>query len=84
MADADIGLIGLGTMGSNLALNIAEKGSRIAVFNRTAARTDDFVANAGALTDRIVPCRSIQELAQAIRPPRPIILMVQALSLIHI
>ena len=78
MADADIGLIGLGTMGSNLALNIAEKGSRIAVFNRTAARTDDFVANAGALTDRIVPCRSIQELAQAIRPPRPIILMVQA------
>ena len=30
------GLIGLGTMGSNLALNIAEKGSAIAVFNRTA------------------------------------------------
>lgn len=78
MADADIGLIGLGTMGSNLALNIAEKGSRIAVFNRTAARTDAFVANAGPLTDRIVPCRSIEELAGAIRPPRPIILMVQA------
>jgi 3-hydroxyacyl-CoA dehydrogenase len=33
MAQADIGLIGLGVMGSNLALNIAEKGNKIAVFN---------------------------------------------------
>ena len=39
MADAEIGLIGLGVMGSNLALNIAEKGNRIAVFNRTTAKT---------------------------------------------
>ncbi|TKB32155.1 MAG: NADP-dependent phosphogluconate dehydrogenase, partial [Mesorhizobium sp.] len=51
MEKAEIGLIGLGTMGSNLALNIAEKGHRIAVFNRTAARTDAFVENAGALRD---------------------------------
>src|SRR5690348_2671042 len=78
MANAEIGLIGLGTMGSNLALNIAEKGHRIAVFNRTPSRTDDFIAHAGDLNDRIVPCRSIAELAGAIRPPRPIILMVQA------
>ncbi|TIW62831.1 MAG: hypothetical protein E5V60_23420, partial [Mesorhizobium sp.] len=34
MEKAEIGLIGLGTMGSNLALNIAEHGHRIAVFNR--------------------------------------------------
>ena len=43
MENADIGLIGLGVMGSNLALNIAEKGHRIAVFNRTPSRTDAFV-----------------------------------------
>ena len=42
MADAEIGLIGLGVMGSNLALNIAEKGNRIAVFNRTTAKTRTF------------------------------------------
>ena len=78
MGDADIGLIGLGVMGSNLALNIAEKGHRIAVFNRTPARTDAFVENAGALRDRITPCHSIAELAAAIRPPRPIIVLVQA------
>ena len=44
MADAEIGLIGLGVMGSNLALNIAEKGNRIAVFNRTHRETDAFIA----------------------------------------
>ena len=78
MGNADIGLIGLGVMGSNLALNIAEKGHRIAVFNRTPSRTDAFVESAGALRDRIVPCHSIAELAAAIRPPRPIIVLVQA------
>lgn len=75
---ADIGLIGLGVMGSNLALNIAEKGRRVAVFNRSVSRTDAFYAEAGDFKDRIVPCRTIEELAEAIRPPRPIILLVPA------
>ncbi|MGO4834749.1 NAD(P)-binding domain-containing protein, partial [Rhizobiaceae sp. 2RAB30] len=75
---ADIGLIGLGVMGSNLALNIAEKGHRIAVFNRTTSRTDAFYDQAGSLKDRIVPCHTIEALADAIRPPRPVIVMVQA------
>ena len=75
---AEIGLIGLGTMGSNLALNIAEKGHRIAVYNRTSEKTDAFVANAGALRDRVIPCKSLGELAAAIRPPRPVIIMVLA------
>ena len=78
MSDADIGLIGLGTMGSNLALNIAEKGHRIAVWNRTAEHTDKFVQTAGPLAERIVPCRTLEELMAAIRPPRPVILMVPA------
>ncbi len=75
---AEIGLIGLGTMGANLALNIAENGYRIAVYNRTAARTDDFVASAGDLAGKLVPCKSLEDLVAAIKPPRPIILMVQA------
>ncbi len=78
MAQAEIGLIGLGVMGSNLALNIAEKGNRIAVFNRTAARTKEFYEEAGALKDQIVPCETIEEFVAAIRPPRPIIIMIQA------
>lgn len=75
---AGIGLIGLGTMGAALALNIAEKGHRIAVWNRTLQVTRDFHAGAGALADRIVPTETLEALVAAIRPPRAIILMVPA------
>ncbi|MFN7010860.1 MAG: NADP-dependent phosphogluconate dehydrogenase [Allorhizobium sp.] len=75
---AEIGLIGLGVMGANLSLNIAEKGSRIAVFNRTPSRTAEFVAEAGALADRIVGCETIEAFVAAVRPPRPIIIMIKA------
>ena len=76
--NADIGLIGLGTMGAALALNIAEKGSSIAVFNRTAARTDAFMAAAGGLAPRIVPSRDLSAFVASIARPRRIILMVPA------
>jgi 6-phosphogluconate dehydrogenase len=75
---AEIGLIGLGVMGGNLALNIAEKGFTIAVYNRTWATTETFMANAGTLAERIIPCKTLGELAAAIRAPRPIILLVKA------
>ncbi len=78
MQKAEIGLIGLGVMGSNLALNIAEKGNRIAVFNRTLEKTDAFMASAGKLAKRIIPCHTMEEFVAAIRPPRPVIIMVKA------
>ena len=78
MSDADIGLIGLGVMGANLALNIADRGYRIAVFNRTREKTDAFMAHAGPLAERCIACDSLDDLVAAIKPPRPIILMVQA------
>ncbi len=78
MTEATIGLIGLGTMGAALALNIAEKGFDIAVWNRTAHVTRDFAANAGALAPRIVPTETLADLVAAITPPRAIILMVPA------
>ena len=78
MAEADIGLIGLGTMGSALALNIAEKGFTVAVFNRTTEKTHAFVDEAGDLAERVVPCETLEALAAAIKGPRAIILMVPA------
>jgi 6-phosphogluconate dehydrogenase len=75
MAKAEIGLVGLGTMGAALAANIAEKGFRIAVWNRSAAVTDRFIADAGDLAARIVPTRTRADLVAAIAPPRRIILM---------
>ncbi len=78
MTKPQTGLIGLGTMGAALALNIAEKGFPIAVFNRTTSRTHDFHATAGILADRITPTDTLADLVAAIAPPRVIILMVPA------
>jgi 6-phosphogluconate dehydrogenase len=76
--DADIGLVGLGTMGSALALNIAEKGFGVAVFNRTTSVTRAFAAEAGDLAPRVVPCETLEALVAALKAPRAVILMVPA------
>ncbi len=80
MASADIGLIGLAVMGSNLALNIAEKGYTIAVHNRTAARIDEFLVAASeqGLDHRVVPEADLAGFIGAVRRPRSIIIMVKA------
>ena len=77
-ATSKIGLIGLGTMGAALALNIAEKGFPIAVFNRTVEKTRAFAEKAGSLVPAITPCDTLQALVAAISPPRAILLMVDA------
>jgi 6-phosphogluconate dehydrogenase len=78
MAPAQIGLIGLGTMGAALASNIADKGFDIAVWNRTSSVTHDFVKNAGDLAPRISGTETLEDLVAAIATPRAIILMVPA------
>jgi 6-phosphogluconate dehydrogenase len=71
------GVIGLAVMGENLALNIERNGFPIAVFNRTATRTEEFMAERAQGKD-IVPAYSIEEFVQALEPPRRIIIMVKA------
>lgn len=78
MSTAEIGLIGLGTMGAALASNIADNGFDIAVFNRTTSVTHDFVANAGTLAPKITGTETLEALVAAIAKPRVIILMVPA------
>ena len=75
---AEIGLIGLGTMGSNLTLNIAENGFKIAVFNRTVETTRKFHADAGSLAQNIIPTESLEDFVASIREPRVFVLMVPA------
>jgi len=74
----EIGLIGLGTMGRNLALNIASRGVPIAVFNRTVDTTHGFVASAGDLAPLIAPADTLAGLVTSLPTPRKIILMVPA------
>lgn len=78
MSQSQIGLIGLGTMGAMLSLNIAEKGFAISVFNRTSAKVDEFMSEAGDLAARITPTKTLEDLVASIAEPRAIILMVPA------
>lgn len=75
---AAIGLIGLGTMGSALALNIADNGYKIAVTNRTVSRVAEFAKDAGELAKNIVGCDGIEGFVASLQTPRAIILMVPA------
>jgi len=72
------GLVGLGTMGAALALNIADRGYAIAVWNRTGAVTRAFHDGAGDLATRITPTATLADLVAAIAQPRTIILMLPA------
>ncbi len=75
---ARIGLIGLGVMGSNLALNIAEKGFRVAVSNRSKDKITEFVAAAGELAGNLVACDDAKALVRSLSRPRAIIIMIKA------
>ncbi len=73
----DIGLIGLAVMGQNLVLNMNDHGYRVAVFNRTVSKVDEFLQNEAAGT-QIVGTHSMAELAQVLKKPRRVMLMVKA------
>ncbi len=73
---AQFGVVGLGVMGANLALNVEEHGFAVAVFNRTWVKTAEFLAaNRG---NKLLGVRSYGELAAALEKPRRILLMVKA------
>lgn len=76
-ARCEIGLIGLGAMGANLALNLAEKGRALAVFNRSPEKTRRFLAQAPSGLD-LSPAYSPAELVARLAPPRTLLLMVPA------
>src|SRR5713226_3040602 len=73
----DIGLIGLAVMGQNLVLNMNDHGYRVAVFNRTVTKVDDFINNEAKGT-QVVGAHSIAELAEVLKKPRRVMLMVKA------
>ena len=76
-ASCDIGLIGLAVMGQNLVLNMNDHGFKVAVFNRTVSKVDDFVANEAKGT-QVVGAHSLEELAKLLKRPRRVMLMVKA------
>ena len=73
----DIGLIGLAVMGQNLVLNMNDHGYRVAVFNRTVSKVDDFLKDEAKDT-QVVGTHSIEELIGSLKRPRRVMLMVKA------
>ena len=74
---ADIAVAGLGVMGANLALNLADKGHLVAAYNRTTSVTEEFMAGeAGDLG--VLPATSIEELVGMLSRPRVVLIMVTA------
>ncbi|MCU0569866.1 MAG: decarboxylating NADP(+)-dependent phosphogluconate dehydrogenase [Oculatellaceae cyanobacterium Prado106] len=71
------GLIGLAVMGENLVLNIERNGFPLAVYNRTAAKTDEFMAQR-AQGKNIKPTYTLEEFVQSLDRPRKIMIMVKA------
>ncbi|GBE53672.1 6-phosphogluconate dehydrogenase, NADP(+)-dependent, decarboxylating [bacterium BMS3Bbin14] len=77
MPTADIGLIGLAVMGQNLVLNMNDHGFTVAVFNRTLAKVDNFLAGPARGT-KIIGTHSIEELVGQLKKPRRVMMMVKA------
>lgn len=75
---SDIGLIGLAVMGQNLALNIADHGFQISVYNRTTEKTDKFVADNPSTPGGLVGTKSLEDFVASLAKPRKMIILVQA------
>src|SRR5438105_13354109 len=74
---ADIGLIGLAVMGENLVLNMESHGFTVAVYNRTTAKVDEFLAGRGK-GKKFVGAHSPQEFVASIKRPRKVMMLVKA------
>jgi 6-phosphogluconate dehydrogenase len=73
----DIGVVGLGVMGSNLALNMERNGFRVAGYDRDSAKAAAFLSGPAA-GKRVEAADSPRALMAALARPRRILLMVPA------
>ena len=74
---AQIGVVGLAVMGSNIARNFARHGYTVAVYNRSTEKTDAFMAEYGKDCD-FIPSTTIKEFVASLERPRRALIMVQA------
>jgi 6-phosphogluconate dehydrogenase len=79
--ETDIGLIGLGVMGSSLALNMESNGFSVSVHNRTSPQIHNLVNNR-SLNNKLYGFESLDEFVKSIKKPRKIMLMVVAGSVV--
>ncbi len=74
---ANIGVVGLAVMGSNLARNLASReGNTVAIHNRSRSKTDTLLAEHPEA--EFVPTFDYKEFAASLQKPRTAIIMVKA------
>lgn len=76
MSKQQIGVIGMGVMGKNLALNVESRGYTVSVYNRSSSKTDEVIAEHP--DKKLFPAYSIEEFVNTLEKPRKILLMVKA------
>jgi 6-phosphogluconate dehydrogenase len=74
---SDIAVVGLGVMGRNIALNLADKGHRVALFNRSYEKTELALQEASP-DHHLTPLRKLAELKDTLQAPRKVLLMLTA------
>ncbi|WP_152044694.1 NADP-dependent phosphogluconate dehydrogenase [Aureimonas psammosilenae] len=77
-AKADIGVLGMGTMGAMLALNIAEEGFETALFNRTTSKAFGVRDDNPELAEKLHPQETLEAFVQSLKTPRVVLIMVNA------
>jgi 6-phosphogluconate dehydrogenase len=75
---AEAGLIGLAVMGQNLALNMADHGFKVAVFNRTTQVMKDFITANPDTLGGLIGCEKLTDLVAAVTKPRKVVILVKA------
>ncbi len=73
----DIGIAGLAVMGENLALNLANKGFAVSVYNRTTSKVDAFLTHR-AKNATISGFHGVKEFVGSLKRPRKILMMLKA------
>jgi 6-phosphogluconate dehydrogenase len=74
--DADVGLVGLGVMGRNLALNFADKGFGVAGYDTDSTKVE--ALNKKSAGRKVEGFGSMKDLASALKKPRAIMMLVPA------
>ncbi len=74
---AQIGVTGLAVMGRNLARNFVRHGHRVAIHNRTYAKTESLLTEAGS-EGTFVPAESMAAIVASLEKPRRVLIMVKA------
>ena len=72
----NIGVIGLSVMGMNLALNMADKGYRVSIYNRTTSVIDDVMRKNGH--ENFTPTYSLEDFVNSLERPRKVFLMIKS------